>query len=249
MMATDLSFALDAVLMARAVGVEPDAWQAKLLREQPARCALLASRQSGKSTVTALLALHTALYQPPALILLFSPALRQSQELFRTVVGFHAKLKGAPRLVSENTMRAELSNGSRIIALPGSEKTVRGFAAPDLVVIDEAARVDDDLIAAVRPMLSTKANGRLIALTTPRGKRGWFHEAWFKSDGWTKVRVPASQCPRISQAHLDEELRELGKARFDEEYNLAFHDDQEAAFPVAVIEAAFSPEVRPLWAM
>ena len=47
-----------------------------------------------------------------------------------------------------------LANGSRIIALPGTEKTIRGYAAADLVVIDEAARVEDDLLTAVRPMLA-----------------------------------------------------------------------------------------------
>ena len=54
---------------------------------------------------------------------------------------------------------------------------MRGYAAADLVIIDEAARVEDDLISAFRPMLAT-SNGRLIALTTPAGKRGWFFDAW-----------------------------------------------------------------------
>jgi hypothetical protein len=247
MMAADLSRALDPVLMAQDCGINPDLWQAALLRGQPKRAALLCSRQSGKTTTTSLIALHTAIYQAPALVLLFSPSQRQSAELFRQVVGFHGRLPGAPRLVAESTLRAEMENGSRIIALPGSEKTVRGFAAADLVVIDEAARVEDDLIAAVRPMMATKANGRLIALTTPAGKRGWFYDAWTKSEDWTKVRVAAADCPRISTAFLEEELRELGKGRFDEEYNLVWRDDDEAVFPVAVIEAAFSADVRPLW--
>lgn len=248
MMATDLSRALDPVLMAQDCGVIPDPWQAQLLRDQPKRALLLCSRQSGKTTTTSLIALHTAIYHAPALVLLFSPSQRQSAELFRTVVGYHSRLQGAPRLTAESTLRAEMENGSRIIALPGSEKTVRGFAAADLVVIDEAARVEDDLIAAVRPMMATKANGRLIALTTPAGKRGWFHDAWTKSDDWTKVRVAAADCPRISKSFLDEELRNLGSARFEEEYNLMWRDDDEAVFPVAVIEAAFSSDVQPLWA-
>ena len=248
MMAVDLSRALDPVLMAHDCGITPDPWQATLLRNRPMRSLLLCSRQSGKSTVTALLALWTAIYEGPALVLLFSPSQRQSQELFRTMIALHARLPGAPALTAESTMRAELANGSRIIALPGSEKTVRGYAAADLVVIDEASRVDDELIAAVRPIIATKANGRIIALTTPAGKRGWFYDAWSKSDDWTKVRVAASDCPRISASFLDEELRELGAGRFDEEYNLVWRDDDEAVFPVAVIEAAFSQEVTPLWA-
>ena len=126
MIATDLSRALDPVLFAKDCGLTPDRWQAKLLQERPARSLLLCSRQSGKSTVTALLALWTAIYEPPALVLLLSPSQRQSGELFRTVIGFHSKLEGAPPLSSESVLRAEFANGSRIIALPGTERTVRG---------------------------------------------------------------------------------------------------------------------------
>jgi len=248
MLATDLSRALDPILFAHDCGLTPDPWQAKLLLERPARSLLLCSRQSGKSTVTALLALWTAIYEPPALVLLLSPSQRQSGELFRTVLGFHSRLEGAPALSSESALRAEFANGSRILALPGTEKTVRGYAAADLLVLDEAARVEDELLAAVRPMMATKAHGRLIALTTPAGKRGWFYESWHKGDDWNRVKVAARDCPRISQQFLAEELRELGAQRFSEEYELVFRDDDEAVFPVAVIERAFSEEVDPLWA-
>jgi hypothetical protein len=50
----------------------PDPW---FLRSAAPRILLNCSRQSGKSTVTALLAAHTALYQPGALVLLLSPTL------------------------------------------------------------------------------------------------------------------------------------------------------------------------------
>jgi hypothetical protein len=211
----------------------------------PRRALLLCSRQSGKSTVTALMALWTAIYQPGALVLLVSPSQRQSGELFR--MGFHARLAGAPTLSAESALRAELSNGSRIVALPGTERTIRGYAGASLVVIDEAARVEDELLAAVRPMLAT-SDGHLIALTTPAGKRGWFYETWIgQSEGWTRVRVPASECPRISEAFLAEELRELGAMRFSEEYELAFVDSDEAMFPTEIIAKAFTSGVQPLW--
>ena len=157
MMAQDLARALDPCLIAHDVGIEPDAWQAELLRAKPTRALLLCSRQSGKSTVTALTALDTAIYDAPALVLLVSPSQRQSAKLFRTVMQFHSRLPGAPSLNAESTLKAELANGSRILALPGTEKTIRGIAGADLVVVDEAARVEDELLAAVRPMMATKA--------------------------------------------------------------------------------------------
>jgi tRNA(Met) C34 N-acetyltransferase TmcA len=248
-MSPDIARHLDPVLLATDCGLVPDPWQARLLRDRPRRSLLLCSRQSGKSTVTALMALWTAIFETPSLVVLFSPSQRQSAELFRTVMQFHAKLQGAPKLSAESVLKAEMENGSRILALPGTEKTVRGYAKADLVVIDEAARVEDELIAAVRPMMATtEGGGRLIALTTPAGKRGWFFEAWTGTQDWHRVRVTAEDCPRISKEFLAEELRELGAQRFSEEYGLAFLDPDEAVFPTAIIDRAFSNKgVLPLW--
>jgi hypothetical protein len=247
-MALEIARMMDPVLFAQDAGITPDAWQAKLLRDRPRRSLLLCSRQSGKSTVTALMALWSAIFEAPSLVVLFSPSQRQSAELFRTVMQFHAKLEGAPKLSAESVLKAEMENGSRILALPGTEKTVRGYAKADLVVIDEAARVEDELIAAVRPMMATtEGGGRLIALSTPAGKRGWFFESWTGTEQWNRVRVTAEDCPRISKEFLAEELSELGQQRFSEEYGLAFLDPDEAVFSTAIIDAAFTNEVKPLW--
>ena len=63
----------DASLIGERVGLALDPWQAKLLSERPKRALLLCSRQAGKSTVTALMALHAAIYDP-GLILMLSPS-------------------------------------------------------------------------------------------------------------------------------------------------------------------------------
>ena len=71
----------------------------------------------------------------------------------------------------------ELENGSRIITLPGSEKTIRGFSGVGLLLVDEASRVADELYFAVRPILAV-SGGSLMVLTTPYDKRGVFYEEW-----------------------------------------------------------------------
>ena len=180
-----------------------------------------------------------------ALVIIVSPSQRQSGEIFRTVM---PSLQLERRSGAEGgvCLRAEMANGSRILALPGSETTVRGYSAADLIVIDEAARVEDSLLQAVSPMLAT-SQGRLVALTTPAGKRGWFYEAWISDSPWHRVKVPASMCPRISQEFLEEELRELGASRFSEEYQLEFIDPDTAAFPTDIITRCFTALVKPLW--
>ena len=83
----------------------------------------------------------------------------------------------------------------------------RGYSAASLVIMDEASRVDDALLAAVRPMQATVADGRFIALTTPAGKRGWFYKAWMEGEGWHRIIVRADECPRISKEFLAEEMQ------------------------------------------
>jgi terminase large subunit-like protein len=243
----DLARALDPVLLAADCGITPDEWQARALRLRAKRSLWLCSRQTGKSTAAALMALHKALYEPGSLILMLSPSLRQSQELFRTLLIYYHSLKSVPELASESALRCEFGNQSRIVSLPGTEKTVRGYAAASLVIIDEASRVSDDLLAAIKPTLAT-SDGNIIALTTPAGRAGWFYELWTSPDSaWDRVQIRALDCPRISRAFLDQELKDLGPAKYAQEYDLEFVDSETQAFMGELIEAAFTDEVRPLW--
>jgi phage terminase large subunit-like protein len=209
-LAHDLARALDPALLMADAGQTPDPWQQDVLRTEAKRLLLLCSRQSGKSTVTAALAFHTALYQAPALVLLLSPSLRQSQELFRKVLDVYRMIDETIPTEQESALRLELTNGSRIVALPGLENTIRGYSGAKLLVIDEASRVADNLYYSVRPMLAV-SGGRMVCMSTPFGKRGFFHQEWSEGHGWEKVLITADQCPRISKEFLAEERRTLGE--------------------------------------
>jgi hypothetical protein len=242
----DLTLALDRREFARSVAFEPDDWQAEALRSEAARQLYNASRQSGKSTVAAILAVHTALYEPGSLTLLLSPTLRQSQELFKKCLSFYREAGRPVAPESETALTLTLENGSRIVSLPGKEGTVRGYSGVRLMVIDEAARVPDDLYASVRPMLAVSA-GRLVALSTPFGTRGWWYEAWRGGDGsaWERYEVPATDVPRISPEFLEEERRTLGEWWFEQEYMCAFLDAETQAFRREDIDRTFDEEVEP----
>lgn len=237
-LADDLAMALDPALFARAAGIDPDPWQAKVMRSRHKRMLLNCSRQSGKSTTTSVVALHQALYVPESLVLLLSPGLRQSSELFRKVAEAFTALGEAIPSTSETKLQLELANGSRILSLPATEATIRGYSAVDLLIVDEASRVPADLIAAVRPMLAV-SDGRLLTLSTPYGSRGWWYDAWRSQDDWERVEVPATMCPRISPRFLAEERRQLGEWWFRQEYLCEFMDAESQAFSRRDIEAAF----------
>jgi phage terminase large subunit-like protein len=149
--AEDLKLALDRCAFARALGLEPDPWQERLLRSASDRVLLNCCRQSGKSTMAALIALHRAIYRPGTLILVLAPAERQAKETFGKVAEMYTHLPGGQALAAESYRKLgmELKNRSRIEALPGTEKTIRGFSGAALLILDEAARVADELYFAV----------------------------------------------------------------------------------------------------
>ncbi len=244
----DLEVALDRVAFAERLDIQPDGWQRDLLRSTADRILLNCSRQSGKSTMAALIALHRALYHPRSLILCLAPALRQSQELFAKIAGFYRNLGRPVSPIGERKLSLELENGSRIITLPGTEKTIRGFSGVSLLIVDEAARVEDELYFALRPMLAV-SGGTLIMLSTPYGQRGIFYEEWTSggSREWQRFRVSADQVPRISSEFLSEERRALGSRWFEQEYLCVFGELEGAVFSRDAIERMFDTEYKLLF--
>jgi len=181
----------------RELGFEADAKQAQVLRSGGRRGLLNCTRQWGKSTVTAAKAMHQAMYSAESLTLVISPTARQSGEFLRKVGGFARKLGIREKGDGDNEISLALPNGSRIVGLPGNEATVRGFSAVSLLLVDEAARVSEEMYLAIRPMLAV-SDGALWLMSTPFGKRGFFYEAWEHGGGeWERVRATAPECPRI----------------------------------------------------
>lgn len=242
----DLRMALDVGAFAEAIGFSPDPWQAGVLHSRSKRILLNCSRQAGKSTVASLLSSHRAVYRPHSTILLSSPSLRQSGELFRKVQDVMHRVKGAPKALEDNKLSLALENGSRIVSLPGAEATVRGFSSVDLLIEDEASRVPDALYRATRPMLAV-SGGSLILMSTPFGKRGHFFEEWIGKAGWERYEVPATMCPRISKEFLEEERAAVGSWWFAQEYECVFGDTIDSLFTHADIMAAMKGDIPDLF--
>jgi hypothetical protein len=244
-----LACAGDPVLLAQQAGINPDPWQEAVLQSGADRMLVVASRQIGKTTSAALLALHQCLYIPGSLVLLVSPSQRQSAELFRShCMAYYHSLTDVVPLVSQTQLSCEFANGSRIVALPADETTVRGFSRVALLIVDEASRTPDSLFKSVTPMLAV-SKGRIIAITTPFIKRGWFYEALQSEDqGWEKHIATVDCCPRISKEFLDNERKSLGDVFFAQEYLCSWTDSVNSVFPYDVLQRALKDDLEPLFA-
>lgn len=142
----------------------------------------------------------------------------------------------------------EFVNGSSIVSLPGKPDNVRGFSAPRLVIIDEAAFASDALYRAVRPMLAV-SHGTLALLSSPFGRRGFYYHEYEtimqqgSASPWHYVEVPATAVPRISAAFLEEERISLGPL-FNQEYLCTFVDSTLAMFDHQAIVDAMEAELE-----
>ena len=204
------------------------------------------SRQWGKSTVAAARAVEQAQTHAESLTLVLSPSGRQSGEFLKKAEEFVRRLGVRPRGDGRNEISVQFPNGSRIVGLPGSERTVRGFSAVDLLLVDEASRVEDDLYKAVRPMLAVK-DGDLWLMSTPHGKRGFFHREWeYGGEEWRRVKAPATECARIRPEFLEEEQRVQGDRWFRQEYMCEFTEEEDGVFRDEDILAAINLGIEPV---
>lgn len=249
MLYSDLRHGLDPVTFAKdALSFDPDPWQSRVLRWNGKRLLLNCCRQSGKSSTAAILGLHQAIFYPGSLILLVSPSMRQSSELFRKVQDSLSELEPnkQPDLIEDNRLSLVLDNRSRIVSLPSSEATVRGFSGASLIIEDESARVPDDLYYAVRPMLAV-SGGQLILMSTPFGKRGhFFHEFTEGGNTWERITITAHECPRISPEFLEEERKAMSDFFYQSEYFCTFSETIDSVFSYEHVTAALSDEIEPL---
>jgi len=247
----------DRVAFARHVGMEPVGWQQEVLRSTGSRKLLNCSRQSGKTTVTGIIAAHKAIFEPNSMIVMLASVERQAGELFRRMKRAYRNARCSIPIIRDSALQLELANGSRVVALPGKESNVRSISSVDLLAIDESSRVLDELYATVRPMLAV-SGGDLISMSSPFGARGWWYEAWrgpdaardvnlgpvpAGTDEWERWQIPADMCPRIAPEFLEEERRNLGEWWFLQEYFCRFLDAKTAAFRAVDIEAAFVEDV------
>jgi len=231
--------------LARRVGFEPRGWQVAALQSEAKRVLYNCTRQGGKSSVTAILALHNMLYNPGSATLVVSEAERQSKNMLKKIRAFYSALRRPERPIYESRTELQLPSGSFVVALPGTSGASRSFSGVSLLIIDEAARVMEEAINAATPTQSTVPGARLVALSSPNGKRGMFYDWWVNGgDEWERHTATWNECPWISPEFIEHERARMPEAVFAQEYMCEFRETEESAFSYSDIERAFQKGVE-----
>jgi hypothetical protein len=183
--------------------------------------------------------------------LILAPALRQATEFFEKVSDMYRLLTGEGLAIgaeSDRKLGIKLKNGSRIECLPGSQRTIRGFSKPDLIVCDEAAQIDDALYSASLPMLTrSKEGGRLLMLSTPYGRRGIYWRLWEEGgDTWKRIRVPYTDVGWVPDRVIEEARSSLLDWEFRQEFLCTFEQNQMAVFDIEDLRASTTDEFEPI---
>ncbi len=220
-----------------------DAWQEAVLSYK-GNIAIRAGRQVGKSEVISEKAKRFAKENPITTTLIIAASQRQSSLLFEKTKAQIEADKEMEFAEEPTLTKIILKNGSRIYSLPAGRTGyfIRGFSI-DLLIVDEAAYVPEEVWKAVIPMIAVSRKirglGSIIILSTPFGKGGYFWHC-FHDDDYKTFHVSSEDCPRIPSEFLSKERGRLSKQDYAQEYLGEFIDDYRQYFPTELIKKSMT---------
>jgi hypothetical protein len=239
-----------------------DKWQQRVM-EAKGNITIRSGRQVGKSTVISIKAHEFATTHPGTTTLVIAASLKQAGFIFEKIkalfdVDDDKALAGKIKVSMSRDQvkiardkhtiysemptktRIRLKNGSQIYSLPAGRTGafIRGLTL-DLLIADEAAYIPEMVWNSVLPMIAVSRKirglGRIILLSTPFGKGGYFYSSHFDKD-FDAFHVSSEDCPRMDLAFLKKEKQRMTKAEYAQEYLGEFVDEWNQFFPTELIK-------------
>lgn len=204
---------------------------------------ILKSRQLGISTIMSLTAIHCMLFQDGYRVSIFANKQKSAVEIIDKIKliynGLPTWLKGKEELLNNNKQEIKLPNGSMAKAFSSSSDEGRGISA-NLIIVDEAAFVDDlqQLYTSIMPSIST--GGKIVMLSTPAVSSGCFFDLWNDAlnnkNGFVPIKLKWDLLPTRTQAWRDQQDRDLGIKLAKQEFDAIFSQTGSSVFDDEIIE-------------
>lgn len=187
----------------------------------------LKSRQLGISTLAAAYSLWLMLFQKDKNVLALATTQATARNLVSKTMFMYDQLPKWLKLpaVEKNKLSLRLKNGSKITAKSSNADAARSEAV-SLLLIDEAAFIDniEETFTAAQQTLAT--GGQCMALSTPNGIGNWFHQTWEKAESgensFLPIRLPWSVHPERGQEWRDQQNADLGPKMAGQECDCDF---------------------------
>jgi hypothetical protein len=234
----------DVALFARELLGQPLWAHQQAVVESDARHRVICSgRQAGKSTILAIIALHTAFTTPGAFTLVISAGEQAARDLLAmcSVLASSSPLL-AGSIVDDNKSEILLTNGSKIRSIPQSQRQARGPSV-DLLVLDEACWIDEGVWTAAKFTAIARPESRIVMASTPWGRQDRFfavayraglsHVAGFESFHWPSTVSPLVDATLLAQWEATDPERV-----FKAEVLAQWVDDAGCYFTSAELQAA-----------
>ncbi len=217
--------------------------QVRALRLRKRVTVIVAPRQSGKSRSLAVLALHRAFRRSGVRVLVISAGDEAAKRLLADVRAIAAGAELLRRsVVDESAGLLTLSNGSEIRSVPSSERQIRGWSV-DLLLIDEAALVSDELIlGAAFPTTAARPLARIVLASSATAASGAFYDhVTLARQGSEHVEAFAwriEDAPWVHPSVIEAARESMTPTRFEAEYMGVFASASDALFPRLLLDRA-----------
>jgi hypothetical protein len=181
--------------------------QIELARSHARIRTVCSGRQAGKTRTLAVLALHDAFAAPERRVLIISAGEEAAKDLLSEISMLAMAPLLAGSVIDDERHQITLSNGSTIRSVPASERQIRGKSI-DLLIIDEAAYVDDAIWTAARYTIISRPGSRIVLASTPWGRQDRFFALSYRAglrreDGYESFHWPSTASPMVDVELLD----------------------------------------------
>lgn len=202
---------------------------------------ILKSRQMGITTLVAGYSMWLMTFHNDKQILCLSITQETSKAIVTKVRFANDNLPSWLKVpaVEDNRLSLKLKNGSEIKAASSAGTSGRSSAL-SLLVVDEAAFIDNIEEIWLSSQYTLSTGGKAIILSTPNGVGNWFHKMWVESEqglnGMNRISLPWHLHPERDQKWRDEQTKLSGERGAAQECDCEFSTSGNTVIEIPVLE-------------